>query len=61
MVTASTDGTKMQYEQALVANFFGTAIAKDGMLGPKSEDIKESAYVQFFVGKWHMKSTFCGV
>ena len=44
MVTASTDGTKMQYEQALVANYFGTAIAKDGMLGPKSEDIQESAF-----------------
>ena len=44
MVTASTDGTKLQYEQALVANGFGATIVQDGMLGPKSEDIKKDAF-----------------
>ena len=44
MVTASTDGTKLQYEQALVANRFGATIVQDGMLGFRSEDIKKSAF-----------------
>ncbi|MCH7402638.1 SAF domain-containing protein [Belliella kenyensis] len=37
-VTSFTDGTKMQVEQALVANSFGVGIAKQGLVGPKSDD-----------------------
>ncbi|HQP46721.1 MAG TPA: hypothetical protein PKV59_07960 [Flexilinea sp.] len=44
MVTASTDGTKVQYEQALVANMFKAAIVKTGLVGPKTEDVKTSAF-----------------
>jgi predicted homoserine dehydrogenase-like protein len=40
-VTAATDGTKMQIEQALVANGFGATIACDGMLGPARETLAE--------------------
>jgi len=40
-VTAATDGTKMQIEQALVANGLGATIARDGMLGPSAESMEE--------------------
>ena len=45
MVTSFTDGTKMQVEQALVGNFFGFDIAKDELIGPKSDDLKEVANI----------------
>ncbi|HBR14219.1 MAG TPA: NAD(P)-dependent oxidoreductase [Candidatus Omnitrophica bacterium] len=48
MVTEATDGTKLQYEQALVANGFGAVIVQDGMLGLAAEDIAKSAFE--FVG-----------
>lgn len=35
-VTSFTDGTKVQIEQALVANGLGADIAKDGLVGPSS-------------------------
>ena len=44
MVTEATDGTKLQYEQALVANGFGATILQDGMLGLAAEDIPKSAF-----------------
>lgn len=44
MVTEATDGTKLQYEQALVANGLGAAIVQDGMLGVAAEDISKSAF-----------------
>ncbi|MDP2654671.1 MAG: NAD(P)-dependent oxidoreductase [Candidatus Omnitrophota bacterium] len=44
MVTGATDGTKLQYEQALVANGFGAAIYQDGMLGWDAENIAKSAF-----------------
>jgi len=44
MVTASTDGTKLHYEQALVANKFGATIIKDGMLGLTTNDVESSAF-----------------
>ncbi|UJF32086.1 NAD(P)-dependent oxidoreductase [Paenibacillus hexagrammi] len=45
MVTSFTDGTKVQIEQALVANGLGTGIAKDGLLGTAAEDLQEGAEV----------------
>jgi len=38
-VTGFTDGTKVNIEQALVANGLGAVIAKQGMYGIESEDI----------------------
>jgi predicted homoserine dehydrogenase-like protein len=43
MVTAFTDGTKVQFEQALVANAFGATIAKQGLLGPQCDSLQEGA------------------
>lgn len=40
MVTSFTDGTKVQIEQALVANAFGATIAQPEMLGPQEDDIR---------------------
>ena len=40
-VTEATDGTKIQIEQALVANGLGAVIAKQGMYGFESESIAE--------------------
>ena len=42
-VTSFTDGTKLQIEQALVANGLGADIAKRGLLGPKDEELDISA------------------
>jgi len=39
MVTSFTDGTKVQIEQALVANGFGAGIAVPGLLGIAADDI----------------------
>jgi predicted homoserine dehydrogenase-like protein len=44
-VTAATDGTKMQIEQALIANGLGATIARDGMLGPSAESMEEGGQV----------------
>ena len=38
-VTGFTDGTKVQIEQALVANGLGATIVQDGMLGLDAEDL----------------------
>jgi len=38
-VTGFTDGTKVQIEQALVANGLGATIAQDGMMGLEAEDL----------------------
>ncbi|NNE93401.1 MAG: NAD(P)-dependent oxidoreductase [Verrucomicrobiales bacterium] len=43
MVTSATDGTKIQYEQALVANGFGADIFDGGMMGAESDDLYASA------------------
>lgn len=40
-VTSSTDGTKMQIEQALVANGLGATIARPGLLGPECQYLQE--------------------
>lgn len=39
MVTSFTDGTKVQIEQALVANGLGADIMQTGLLRPESEDV----------------------
>ncbi len=43
MVTAATDGTKVQAEQTLVANGLNAAIVQDGLLGYPSEDLETDA------------------
>lgn len=43
-VTSFTDGTKLQIEQCLVANFFGIQIAKQGMIGHRTEDFEKGAF-----------------
>lgn len=42
-VTSFTDGTKLQIEQALVANGMNADIAQRGLLGPKDEALDVSA------------------
>lgn len=41
--TSFTDGTKIQIEQALVANAFGGTISCQGMQGPKATDVTKAA------------------
>jgi len=43
MVTAATDGTKVQFEQVLVANGFGADMLKEGFSAPKVKDVSQSA------------------
>lgn len=40
-VTAFTDGTKVQIEQALVANGLGGTILRSGLVGPRVESVAE--------------------
>nr|WP_156645375.1 SAF domain-containing protein [Lentibacillus sp. JNUCC-1] len=42
MTTSFTDGTKVQIEQALVANGLQAGIAVDGLLAPYAEDLNEA-------------------
>ncbi|WP_164667420.1 SAF domain-containing protein [Virgibacillus doumboii] len=42
MTTSFTDGTKVQVEQALVANGLGAGIAVDGLLAPSSDDLNQA-------------------
>ena len=42
-VTAFTDGTKIQIEQALVANGLGANLLRSGMMGPDSPDLEAAA------------------
>jgi predicted homoserine dehydrogenase-like protein len=41
--TSFTDGTKIQIEQAFIANGFGATIKKQGMEGPKATDVHKTA------------------
>src|SRR5690554_159625 len=43
-VTSFTDGTKLQIEQCMVANFFGLDIAKQGMIGLPTNNFEEGAF-----------------
>ena len=45
MVTAFTDGTKVQIEQCLVANGLGAGIAREDLLGPETGDVREGARI----------------
>ncbi len=38
-VTSFTDGTKVQIEQAFVANGLGADVLQDGLIGPSSDDV----------------------
>jgi predicted homoserine dehydrogenase-like protein len=50
-VTEATDGTKVQIEQAMVANGLGAVIAKRGLYGPESETINEGANILAEIAK----------
>lgn len=41
-VTSFTDGTKMQFEQALVANGLGAHVLRQGMLGPRDLTLEQA-------------------
>src|SRR5690606_26563767 len=43
-VTSFTDGTKLQIEQCLVANYLGLDIAKQGMIGLETNNFEEGAF-----------------
>ena len=43
MVTSFTDGTKLQLEQALVANGLDADIARTGLVGPEMDDVQAAA------------------
>jgi predicted homoserine dehydrogenase-like protein len=43
MVTSFTDGTKVQAEQILVANYFGGTIAEPGMMAPAEDDLNKAS------------------
>ncbi|MEX2591655.1 MAG: NAD(P)-dependent oxidoreductase [Anditalea sp.] len=43
-VTSFTDGTKLQIEQCLVANYFGLDIAKQGLIGLEANNFEEGAF-----------------
>jgi predicted homoserine dehydrogenase-like protein len=43
-VTSFTDGTKLQIEQCLVANYFGLDIAKQGMIGLETNEFEKGAF-----------------
>ncbi len=45
MTTSFTDGTKLQVEQALVANGLKATISTDGLLGPTVDDFDQAADV----------------
>ena len=44
MVTSFTDGTKVQFEQALVANGLGGDIVQTGLLGFEAEDVESGGF-----------------
>lgn len=48
-VTSFTDGTKIQLEQALVANGLGASIAVEGMVGVKTDSLPDAADI---LGHW---------
>lgn len=44
-VVSFTDGTKLQIEQALVANGLGADIAQDGLIGERVDDLKATDFL----------------
>lgn len=53
MVTSATDGTKVQFEQALVANGFGADMLREGFSAPKVKDVNQSAQELAALAKQH--------
>ncbi len=51
--TSFTDGTKLQIEQAFVANAFGTDIYRTGLLGPTAESVEDGAVTLARVADLH--------
>ncbi|MCB1087745.1 MAG: NAD(P)-dependent oxidoreductase, partial [Verrucomicrobiae bacterium] len=51
--TSFTDGTKLQIEQALVANAFGADIYRKGLLGPVAESIEDGSVTLAGVADMH--------
>lgn len=43
LATAFTDGTKVQIEQALIANGLGAGIGANGLIGPAEDDLQAGA------------------
>lgn len=43
--TSFTDGTKLQIEQAFIANGLGADIIREGMLGRRVEDLRDTDYL----------------
>ena len=54
-VTSFTDGTKLQIEQAMVANAFGANIAKRGLIGEHVEDLQTGAFNLARASLYHKK------
>jgi len=54
-VTSFTDGTKLQIEQAMVANAFGANIAKRGLIGESVEDLQTGAFNLARASIYHKK------
>lgn len=52
-VTSFTDGTKLQVEQALVANGLGADIAVDGLIGRESATLEEGAQAIGVIASHH--------
>lgn len=51
--TSFTDGTKLQIEQAFVANAFGADIYRPGLIGPAGESIEDGALMLADVAERH--------
>lgn len=51
--TSFTDGTKLQIEQALVANAFEATVLEQGMLGPKTENVARGSQLLSNVAEYH--------
>lgn len=51
--TSFTDGTKLQIEQAFVANAYGTDIYRPGLLGPTADSVQEGAVTLAGVADLH--------
>lgn len=51
--TSFTDGTKLQIEQALVANAFGADIYRTGLLGPVADSIEDGSVTLAGVADMH--------
>ncbi len=51
--TSFTDGTKLQIEQALVANAFGADIYRPGLLGPVADSVEDGSITLAGVADMH--------